>query len=158
MAGHPCLHAGNRALRRISTNVALTGSYVSLGGIWAGTDYTTIPNNPRWEPDIETVEPGEDVGPRPAGWTQALNLGEPRTLMRWRRLASVATTTPAAGDELASWLALDQQMRTARHFLWYLNQGDTSQVWVMRRRRGVTYTLGPALAEGPWELEEVVGP
>jgi hypothetical protein len=134
-------------------------AYFLTGGVWAATDLTSAPRNPTYSLQIRRVEPVIEVQPRHRGWRQRASAGYPITTIRARRQASITLASAGSADELNTWLNLDRLMHDADYNLVYLDQGDASQGWVMRRVSEPEFTLdGPTLTEGDVEYEEVVGP
>ena len=128
-----------------------------IGGVWIGAVTASV-DNPLWDVEYETFNPLDRQEPRHRGWAQEASMGEPKLMIIGRRAGTMSTTTPAVGDELATWQSIERQAwAQGNRMLWYENLGNTSQVCVVRNLQMPHWVLHGTQAEGPWELEEVVG-
>ena len=88
-------------------------TYYSFGGVWAGA-LTAMPSDIRWDERPRIVEPHIDV-PLIGGGTHRVQTGRPFVEMQARRLALTAIDTPGTGDDLGTWLSLNESA-------WNVNQ------------------------------------
>lgn len=147
-------------LVRILNQTPTDGASYFRTVVWAGS-LTTLPGSPiglRWGEEITTEEARRDVR-TDSGGLQMLKLDNgPKTIIEYTRMAHISTTTPGTGDELAAWKLIDRQMRAAETFAWFLDRGNTSEAWIMRKTNMSRWPVNPELSEDSMVLEEAVGP
>jgi len=136
-----------------------TAAYL-LGGVWAGP-IEGLPQNVRFDVNLATVQPGQDVVPSHQGWRQRLVLGDPLCRIAAMRTVRITEMMPGYQDDLNTWQSIARRIRLNDTLAILLGAADNSQAFVVRpvneaywqwtRRR-----IGRA--ESPWELEEAIGP
>jgi hypothetical protein len=131
-----------------------------LGGVWAGP-LEKVPQNFRFDVNLATVQPGQDVAPQSQAWRQRLVLGEPLVRIACMRSSRITEMMPGYQDDLKKWQDIARRIRDNDIFALLLGDVDSSQAYVLRpiNEAHWQWTRRRILrAESPWELEEVVGP
>jgi hypothetical protein len=131
-----------------------------LGGVWAGP-LEKIPQNFRFDVNLATVQPGQDVSPQSQAWRQRLVLGEPLTRIACMRTVRITELMPGYLDDLNTWQDIARRIRDNDVFALFLGEADPSQAYVVRpiNEAHWQWTRRRLLrAESPWELEECLGP
>jgi hypothetical protein len=127
-----------------------------LGGVWAGP-LEKIPQNFRFDVNLATVQPGQDVAPQSQAWRQRLVLGDPLTRIACMRSVRITEMMPGYLDDLKTWQDIARRIRDNDIFAIILGEADTSQAYVVRpiNEAHWQWTRRRLLrAESPWELEE----
>jgi hypothetical protein len=133
-------------------------AYFHMGGIWAGP-LVALPRDIRWDEEMITMEPTQDLQPAHQGWRQRLRMGDTYTIIRARRLAVTANGAAAGVNaELNQWNLIDYYLWAYDAIAWYSNRGNNSHVWIMRRISEAAWPIHQTVSEGDLVFEEVMGP
>jgi hypothetical protein len=150
-------------LMRIFAQSTIDGqAYFSTGGVYIGplqalpAETDSFPGGLEW--DEEHVTDESIIEQRTAaGGVQRLRVGPPKTILNYTRIAHVNSASPGTSDGLAAWRTIDIAMRD-RAFLWALNYGNPTEVWMMRKTSQSTWPISFPVSRSPMVLEECIGP
>ena len=126
-----------------------------LGGVWTCSALVSPPRDFRWEPDIEEVEPFEDVF-TVSERRQRLYLGE-RLFRLAGRVQGTTGATPMLSDEVASWQTFERNWKDADIALISFSDDHPNWVCVMRDLASIKWRVACGLSERDIEWEEVAG-
>lgn len=145
---------------RIPSQTPTEGSAYLLGGVWAGP-VESLPQNFRFDVNLATVQPSQDVSPAHQGWRQRLVLGEPLTRIAAMRSSRITRMMPGKSDDLNDWQDIARRIRANDAFALLLGDADQSQAYILRPINEAHWQWTRRRlnrAESPWELEELIGP
>jgi hypothetical protein len=142
----------------------LTGeTFFETGGVFLGastalpSETDAYPGGLEWDEE-QSAEEHLDLQRTRSGGLHMLNLGTtPKTVLEYMRLGHINGAAPGTGDALAAWRTIDFAMRN-KAFLWALNYGDKSAVWMMRKTSQSTWPISFPVSRSPMVLEECIGP
>ena len=126
-----------------------------LGGVWACSALTSAPRDFLWDPDIEEVEPFEDVF-TVSERRQRLSLGAALFRMSGK-IQGTTGATPMLSDEIASWHTFERAWKDADIALISFSDDHPNWVGVMRDLSPIKWTIRAGLSERDFEWEEVAG-
>jgi hypothetical protein len=126
-----------------------------LGAVWACSALTSPPRDILWDPDVEEVEPLEDVFTL-SERRQRLDLGA--SLFRLSGRVQAATgAVPMLADEIASWHTFERAWKNADIALVSFSDDHAFWTCVMRDLSPIRWKPHAGLSERDFEWEEVAG-
>lgn len=131
-----------------------------LGGVYAGA-IESVPQSVRFDVELTTVHPRQDVVQQYGAWRQRNVMGDPLAQLSVTRRARTTRLAPGYGDDVRRWQEIERRIRDNDFFAVMLGATDTSQGFVMRpvNQGHQKWTRTSLLRlQSTLDLEEVMGP